>query len=475
MEDDSDQQDAIVQGMGQGFAFSSASASGSGASESKGGEASKGVDGNGEEEEEVIPDAKNVFITRDELAKTEQDTADLVFRVITNDGQEQTSVWLTGAKNIFSQQLPKMPPEYIARLVFDPRHRTMVALKHGRVVGGICYRPFFPQRFAEIAFLAITSSQQVRGYGTRLMNNLKEAVKNVGITEFLTYADNYATGYFRKQGFTDSISMDPRRWKGYIKEYEGGTLMQCTIHRNVQYNDVAKMLRAQRDFILRSIRARGVDLKAAGVEVREGRLMTRLGSLQELRAKALKAEREQAEAAAQAAMEDDEDEGLAEGGSGGGAGGAAGAGAGSSSAGPKRRRRSSVASPGGAAARGPTRRQRDQAAAALRGTLARLLDAIKADEHSWPFLDPVDPEEAEDYYEKIKEPMDLKTMDSKVKEGKYGSIDAFLADVKLICQNCRTYNPPDSSYVQAANRLEAFAGARYRTLVQQKQVGIPVV
>jgi len=30
------------------------------------------------------------------------------------------------------------------------------------------------------------------------MNNLKEAVKNVGITEFLTYADNYATGYFRK-------------------------------------------------------------------------------------------------------------------------------------------------------------------------------------------------------------------------------------------------------------------------------------
>jgi len=97
-----------------------------------------------EEEEEVIPDAKHVFITRDELAKTEQDTADLVFRVITNDGQEQTSVWLTGAKNIFSQQLPKMPPEYIARLVFDPRHRSMVALKHGRVVGGICYRPFFP-------------------------------------------------------------------------------------------------------------------------------------------------------------------------------------------------------------------------------------------------------------------------------------------------------------------------------------------
>ena len=40
---------------------------------------------------------------------------------------------------------------------------------------------------------------QVKGYGTRLMNHLKEQAKVEGILYFLTYADNYAIGYFRKQ------------------------------------------------------------------------------------------------------------------------------------------------------------------------------------------------------------------------------------------------------------------------------------
>lgn len=39
-----------------------------------------------------------------------------------------------------------------------------------------------------MAFLAVTSSEQVKGYGTRLMNHLKEHVKKSGIEYFLTYA-----------------------------------------------------------------------------------------------------------------------------------------------------------------------------------------------------------------------------------------------------------------------------------------------
>jgi hypothetical protein len=31
------------------------------------------------------------------------------------------------------------------------------------------------------------------------MNHVKEAVKKYGITHFVTYADNYAVGYFQKQ------------------------------------------------------------------------------------------------------------------------------------------------------------------------------------------------------------------------------------------------------------------------------------
>ena len=168
------------------------------------------------------------------------------FKVICNDSQPQHMIWLTSVKNIFAQQLPKMPREYIVRLVFDRRHRTLVALKEGRVVGGICFRPFFEQRFAEIAFLAITSSEQVRGYGTRLMNHLKEAVKTVGISDFLTYADNFAIGYFEKQGFTEQINMEKKRWSGYIKDYEGGTLMHCTIYASVNYLDIPGMIQRQK-------------------------------------------------------------------------------------------------------------------------------------------------------------------------------------------------------------------------------------
>lgn len=82
--------------------------------------------------------------------------------MVTNDGHPQHSIWLIGAKNIFAQQLPKMPRDYIVRLVMDRRHRTLLGIKGGRVVGAICYRPFFEQRFAEIAFCAVTSSEQVR-------------------------------------------------------------------------------------------------------------------------------------------------------------------------------------------------------------------------------------------------------------------------------------------------------------------------
>jgi len=67
---------------------------------------------------------------------------------------------------------------------------------------------------------------------------------------FLTYADNYAIGYFKKQvsslsnftkksvsfadlfrfhqGFTKEIQLDRSVWAGYIKDYEGGTIMHVS-------------------------------------------------------------------------------------------------------------------------------------------------------------------------------------------------------------------------------------------------------
>lgn len=62
------------------------------------------------------------------------------------------------------------------------------------------------------------------------MSQLKDHVKKaLDIEHFLTYADNYAIGYFKKQGFTTDITLDRAVWVGYIKDYEGGTIMQCTM------------------------------------------------------------------------------------------------------------------------------------------------------------------------------------------------------------------------------------------------------
>lgn len=94
-------------------------------------------------------------------------------------------MWLVGLQNVFSHQLPRMPKEYITRLVFDPyvavlkprisgclhsahvrnvhrKHKTLALIKDGRVIGGICFRMFPTQGFTEIVFCAVTSNEQVK-------------------------------------------------------------------------------------------------------------------------------------------------------------------------------------------------------------------------------------------------------------------------------------------------------------------------
>lgn len=72
---------------------------------------------------------------------------------------------------------------------------------------------------------------------------------------FLTYADNYAIGYFKKQGFTKEITLDKKRWMGYIKDYEGGTIMQCSMIPRIRYLEAAKMLARQKECVQAKIRA----------------------------------------------------------------------------------------------------------------------------------------------------------------------------------------------------------------------------
>jgi len=83
-----------------------------------------------------------------------------------------------------------------------------------------------------------------------------------------------------------------------------------------------------------------------------------------------------------------------------------------------------------------------------------IIDQMFADNSSWPFRDPVGNDVAPDYYEIIKEPVDLKTMRERVNEGHYDSIMKFVGDVERIFNNCRIYNKKDTVYYKMADKLE---------------------
>lgn len=187
---------------------------------------------------------------------------DIKWLVVRNDGNPDFMIKLVGLKSLFSKQLPKMPKAYIARLVFDRRHTSLAILNDNpavkdsdeEIIGGICYRAFEEMRFAEIAFCAVNANHQVKGYGTKLMNLLKKIGAATGIEYFITYADNYAIGYFKKQGFTKVISMPKGRYTGLIKEYDGGTPMECYVHPSIDFTRIPEMLDAQRDYILTHVK-----------------------------------------------------------------------------------------------------------------------------------------------------------------------------------------------------------------------------
>lgn len=72
----------------------------------------------------------------------EERSSDIEFRAVNNDGSRESFIILTGLKRIFQNQLPKMPKDYIARLVYDRTHLSMAIVKHPlEVVGYVCYNP----------------------------------------------------------------------------------------------------------------------------------------------------------------------------------------------------------------------------------------------------------------------------------------------------------------------------------------------
>jgi len=74
------------------------------------------------------------FSQRDKNIKMQEEKGLFDFLVVRNTGENSKEnldnmKLLTDLKNIISKQLPKMPKEYIVRLVFDKRHESMIIIK----------------------------------------------------------------------------------------------------------------------------------------------------------------------------------------------------------------------------------------------------------------------------------------------------------------------------------------------------------
>jgi histone acetyltransferase len=406
---------------------------------------------------------------------------------VTNDGSDESLCRLLECKCLFGRQLPKMPKEYIVRLVFDSRHMTLVmkrkegiqsvipspapsevesvrsqpketkpqspqksptiskpAGEKETVVAAVCFRPF--QSFAEIAFLAVNSKEQVRGYGTRLMNHLKEALKLRGITDLVTYADNAAVGYFSKQGFYSPASTQADRvdtewhtcikagYDGYIKDYDGANKMVCCIYQTVDYLTIPDMREDVTAALWKTILDSGEFVRHKGL-LRIPDKLYDIAGLEFLEPP----KREESPPPTTTSFRASRrriDEGMAK-----------------SESGDSPPRQRPVPS-------------RLQVPTSIEAMVSDVIETALSHGSSWPFKEPVDVELAPDYYQVVRNPIDLSTMKTKNANGQYKSLKELKEDFKLMFENCVFYNGDDSVYTQAANVLDKAIMQRIERLEQ---------
>ncbi|KAJ1880535.1 hypothetical protein H4R99_005356 [Coemansia sp. RSA 1722] len=85
-----------------------------------------------------------------------------------------------------------------------------------------------------------------------------------------------------------------------------------------------------------------------------------------------------------------------------------------------------------------------------------VLGRIKKDENSWPFLKPVDPVAfgVPTYFDIIKNPMDFSTVQKKLAKKAYAAVADFVADLRLVFDDCFLFNPPDTPVHDCGKKLQ---------------------
>ncbi|XP_055456943.1 bromodomain adjacent to zinc finger domain protein 2B isoform X4 [Psammomys obesus] len=85
-----------------------------------------------------------------------------------------------------------------------------------------------------------------------------------------------------------------------------------------------------------------------------------------------------------------------------------------------------------------------------------ILTEMETHEDAWPFLLPVNLKLVPGYKKVIKKPMDFSTIREKLNNGQYPTFETFALDVRLVFDNCETFNEDDSDIGRAGHSMRKY-------------------
>ncbi|XP_036110351.1 bromodomain adjacent to zinc finger domain protein 2B isoform X13 [Molossus molossus] len=85
-----------------------------------------------------------------------------------------------------------------------------------------------------------------------------------------------------------------------------------------------------------------------------------------------------------------------------------------------------------------------------------ILTEMETHEDAWPFLLPVNLKLVPGYKKVIKKPMDFSTIREKLSGGQYPNPESFALDVRLVFDNCETFNEDDSDIGRAGHSMRKY-------------------
>jgi len=457
------------------------------------------------------------------------------FEFLYNDQKEEHWIALCDLKQIFAACLPRMGSRYVTRHVFDQHHRLLCCRSKTKcntssmphcdklpenfpverpVIGGICIRPFYEQRFGEVVFLAVHNQYQHKSVGRKIMRVMKQVAVEEGLSHFYTYADNQAIGFFQKMGFVkkksspNSASSKEPFWK-YIKHYTGSELMECRLYDKVDYIQLDRHLaRFEQDILAQCHQHRRERFAGEMAVVHEPPSsflisVSKLIVILELEDDFEREDEEEMllELLKEFGIENDRDlydvyhtqkargkevgalsdmlHGLF---------------------GPKRGatifrkfelyltrptphdiidtldsiegvKAEWTADVTPAVAKEDLNRRRSSRFSSFYQKGSYILKRLRKHEDAYPFAEPV-PKTVEGYYERIKHPMDISTIQTKLDQGQYAEWRQFEGDFKQMIANCKEFNEPGSEIVKMCIRLDEFyqqCSLKFDTTMQRKE------